>query len=191
MTSAAAMAASSWPPPRTSARTRSASISTRCASQEARENVKKAGVENLVKIVDGDLFTADIHDATVVTLFLLTSVNQKLRPKLLQRPQARNADRLQHVRYGRLEAGKGAGRRERLRQRLLFTQAVFVDGSREALRFDRCGSLGHAVLHGIADHVRDGVEVQLGHQVPAMGLHRARADVQAAGDLFIALAVGQ
>jgi precorrin-6B methylase 2 len=51
--------------------------------QEARENVRKAGVENLVKIVDGDLFTADIHDATVVTLFLLTSVNQKLRPKLL------------------------------------------------------------------------------------------------------------
>jgi precorrin-6B methylase 2 len=52
--------------------------------EEARANVKRAGVENLVKIVDGDLFTADIHDATVVTLFLLTSVNQKLRPKLLQ-----------------------------------------------------------------------------------------------------------
>ena len=51
--------------------------------QEARDNVKKAGVASLVKIVDADLFTADIHDATVVTLFLLTSVNQKLRPKLL------------------------------------------------------------------------------------------------------------
>jgi SAM-dependent methyltransferase len=52
--------------------------------QEARDNAHKAGVENLVKIVEGDLFTADIHDATVVTLFLLTSVNAKLRPKLLQ-----------------------------------------------------------------------------------------------------------
>ena len=52
--------------------------------KEANENVRQNGVENLVKIVDGDLFTADIHDATVVTLFLLTSVNQKLKPKLLQ-----------------------------------------------------------------------------------------------------------
>jgi SAM-dependent methyltransferase len=51
--------------------------------QEARSNAKKAGVEDRVRFEEGDLFTADIHDATVVTLFLLTSVNQKLRPKLL------------------------------------------------------------------------------------------------------------
>jgi len=51
--------------------------------QEAKENAKKAGVEDRVRFVEGDLFTADIHEATVVTLFLLTSVNQRLRPKLL------------------------------------------------------------------------------------------------------------
>jgi len=51
--------------------------------QEARANAKKAGVEDRVRFEEGDLFTADIHDATVVTLFLLTSVNQRLRPKLL------------------------------------------------------------------------------------------------------------
>jgi SAM-dependent methyltransferase len=51
---------------------------------EAKENAKKAGVENLVRFEENDLFEADIHEATVVTLFLLSSVNLKLRPKLLQ-----------------------------------------------------------------------------------------------------------
>ena len=51
---------------------------------EARENAKKAGVENLVRFEEKDLFEADIHEATVVTLFLLSNVNLKLRPKLLK-----------------------------------------------------------------------------------------------------------
>jgi len=51
---------------------------------EAKENAKKAGVENLVRFEENDLFDADIHEATVVTLFLLNSVNLKLRPKLLK-----------------------------------------------------------------------------------------------------------
>jgi ubiquinone/menaquinone biosynthesis C-methylase UbiE len=51
--------------------------------EEARANAKKAGVEDRVRFEEADLFTADIHDASVVTLFLLSSVNQKLRPKLL------------------------------------------------------------------------------------------------------------
>jgi ubiquinone/menaquinone biosynthesis C-methylase UbiE len=50
---------------------------------EARANAKKAGVEHLVKFIEQDLFEADIHEASVVTLFLLSSVNLKLRPKLL------------------------------------------------------------------------------------------------------------
>ena len=50
---------------------------------EARENARKAGVEHLVKFIEQDLFEADIREATVVTLFLLTEVNLKLRPKLL------------------------------------------------------------------------------------------------------------
>lgn len=51
---------------------------------EAKENAKKAGVEHLVRFEENDLFEADIHQASVVTLFLLTSVNMKLRPKLLK-----------------------------------------------------------------------------------------------------------
>jgi SAM-dependent methyltransferase len=50
---------------------------------EAKENAKKAGVEKLVRFEEADLFQADIHEASVVTLFLLSQVNLKLRPKLL------------------------------------------------------------------------------------------------------------
>jgi precorrin-6B methylase 2 len=52
--------------------------------QQAEANAKKAGVEKLVRFEENDLFDANIHDATVVTLFLLGSVNLRLRPKLLR-----------------------------------------------------------------------------------------------------------
>ena len=52
--------------------------------KESRENAHKAGVENLVRFEQADFFKVDIHDATVVTLFLLSTVNMQLRPKLLQ-----------------------------------------------------------------------------------------------------------
>ena len=51
--------------------------------REARENARQAGVENLVKFEQNDLFRADLRDATVVTLYLLPNVNQRLKPKLL------------------------------------------------------------------------------------------------------------
>ncbi|MCW5981180.1 MAG: class I SAM-dependent methyltransferase [Bryobacteraceae bacterium] len=50
---------------------------------EAQKNAKEAGVTDRVKFVQGNLFEADIKDASVVTLYLLSSVNLKLRPKLL------------------------------------------------------------------------------------------------------------
>ena len=52
--------------------------------KEAKENAAKAGVEKLVRFEENDLFEADIHEATVVTLFLLPNINLKLRPKLLK-----------------------------------------------------------------------------------------------------------
>lgn len=51
---------------------------------EARENARKAGVENLVRFEENDLFEANIKDATVVTLFLLPNINIRLMPKLLK-----------------------------------------------------------------------------------------------------------
>jgi len=52
--------------------------------KEARENAKKAAVEDKVKFEENDLFNASLGNATVVTLYLLPSVNQRLRPKLLK-----------------------------------------------------------------------------------------------------------
>lgn len=51
---------------------------------EARKNAQEAGVANLVEFRRGDLFEADISEATVVTLYLLPTVNLKLRPKLFE-----------------------------------------------------------------------------------------------------------
>jgi cyclopropane fatty-acyl-phospholipid synthase-like methyltransferase len=49
---------------------------------EARANAKKAGVEKLVEFRQADLLEADLREATVVTLYLLPSLNVKLMPKL-------------------------------------------------------------------------------------------------------------
>jgi len=51
---------------------------------EARANAKTAGVTGEVTFRQEDLFQADFSDATVVTLYLLESLNQKLRPRLLK-----------------------------------------------------------------------------------------------------------
>jgi cyclopropane fatty-acyl-phospholipid synthase-like methyltransferase len=50
--------------------------------KEANERVTKAGVTDKVKILNEDLFEAKIGEATVVTLYLLQSLNEKLIPKL-------------------------------------------------------------------------------------------------------------
>ncbi len=50
--------------------------------REANENLKTAGVGDKVKFLNQDLFTTPIGEATVVTLYLLPSLNLKLLPKL-------------------------------------------------------------------------------------------------------------
>jgi SAM-dependent methyltransferase len=50
---------------------------------EANQNARKAGVAEQVEFRQGDLFKAEIGEATVVTLYLLPSVNERLKPKLL------------------------------------------------------------------------------------------------------------
>ncbi|MCC7483753.1 MAG: class I SAM-dependent methyltransferase [Burkholderiales bacterium] len=52
--------------------------------KEANANAKKNGVTGRVKFILGDLFEADIGEATVVTLYLLSNLNLKLRPKLMK-----------------------------------------------------------------------------------------------------------
>ncbi|HEY5885585.1 MAG TPA: class I SAM-dependent methyltransferase [Pyrinomonadaceae bacterium] len=51
---------------------------------EANANARTAGVTDRVRFVQGDLFQADLSEASVVTLYLLPEINLKLRPKLLK-----------------------------------------------------------------------------------------------------------
>jgi len=59
--------------------------------RESQENAKKAGIEHLVTFKLQDAMTADVSPATVVTLYLLSESNLKLRPMLTKqlRPGAR------------------------------------------------------------------------------------------------------
>lgn len=59
--------------------------------RESKVNAEKAGVSHLVRFRNEDLFEADFHEATVVTLYLWPWINLKLRPILLKqlKPGAR------------------------------------------------------------------------------------------------------
>ena len=46
-------------------------------------NAQAAGVGDRAKFIQGDIFATDFSDATVVTMYLLSSLNLKLRPTLL------------------------------------------------------------------------------------------------------------
>lgn len=51
--------------------------------KEARANAKAANVEDKVTFRQEDLFKTDFSEASVVTLYLLDTLNEKLRPRLL------------------------------------------------------------------------------------------------------------
>jgi SAM-dependent methyltransferase len=59
--------------------------------EESRANARAAGVERLVEFRLADVMAADVSPATVVTLYLLSSSNAKLRPILTRqlKPGAR------------------------------------------------------------------------------------------------------
>ena len=77
--------------------------------KEAEQNAQAAGVANLVKFRNEDLFTAKISEATVVTLYLLDTLNEKLRPKLWR--ELKPGTRIVSHAFpdGRLAAGKDRG----------------------------------------------------------------------------------
>lgn len=50
----------------------------------AEQRARDAGVADRVRFVKGDLFEADLSKASVITLFLLTDINLRLRPALLE-----------------------------------------------------------------------------------------------------------
>lgn len=58
---------------------------------EARQNADTAGMADKIAFSNADLFQTDLREATVVTLYLLPLVNERLRPKLFRelRPGSR------------------------------------------------------------------------------------------------------
>jgi precorrin-6B methylase 2 len=50
--------------------------------EESKKTVKEMGVEDLVEIREADIFELDLSEASVVTLYLLPSLNVKLIPQL-------------------------------------------------------------------------------------------------------------
>ncbi len=58
--------------------------------RESRQNVAKAKVQARVRIRERNIFKVDLRRANVVTLYLLTSINRRLLPKLMKlRPGSR------------------------------------------------------------------------------------------------------
>ncbi len=51
--------------------------------EEANANAKRAEVTDKVRFIQGDLFEQDLSKATVISLYLLPTLNLKLRPTLL------------------------------------------------------------------------------------------------------------
>ncbi len=51
--------------------------------RESRENIRNEKLENLAEIREQDILTVDLSPASVVTMYLLPSVNLQLRPKVL------------------------------------------------------------------------------------------------------------
>ena len=51
-------------------------------TEEATENAKTAGVVGKVRFATEDMFETDIHEASVVMLYLSPSLNERLIPKL-------------------------------------------------------------------------------------------------------------
>jgi ribosomal protein L11 methylase PrmA len=50
--------------------------------EASRDNVKKNKVENLVEIIQADIFTVDLNKADVIPIYLLPEMNKKLLPQL-------------------------------------------------------------------------------------------------------------
>lgn len=52
--------------------------------KQSRENIRRERLEELAEIREQDILTVDLSEATVLTMYLLPSVNLRLRPKILK-----------------------------------------------------------------------------------------------------------
>ena len=66
--------------------------------ERARCNAREAGMQHLVEFRQQDFFSAELREATVVTLFLFPGMNLQLRPRLLK--ELRPGTRIVSHRFG-------------------------------------------------------------------------------------------
>jgi len=50
--------------------------------RKSREKIRSMNLDKMVKVVNADLLSADLSNVDVVTIYLNTTANEKLRPKL-------------------------------------------------------------------------------------------------------------
>ncbi len=50
--------------------------------ERARTEIKRLNLEDKVKVIQGNFFDVNISEADVITLYLTSSANERLRPKL-------------------------------------------------------------------------------------------------------------
>ena len=79
----------------------------------ALRNISRRGLLGKITLIEGDLFDADLSGATVITLYLDESTNQRLKPKLER--EAKDGTRI--VSYAYKIRGWKAARKIRLRGR--------------------------------------------------------------------------
>ena len=51
-------------------------------AKKALTNIQELGLQDHITIIESDMFTVDVHPADVVFLYLTTSANEKVKPKL-------------------------------------------------------------------------------------------------------------
>jgi tRNA A58 N-methylase Trm61 len=51
-------------------------------AKQATQKISELGLDGRVKIINGDMFKIDLSQANVVSLYLTTSANDKVKPKL-------------------------------------------------------------------------------------------------------------
>jgi hypothetical protein len=141
---------------------------------ECHENATRAGVRDRVKFLRQSFFDTDLRPATVVTLYLLSNINVRLRPKLLWelRPGARVV--VNHFDIGdwRPDATVHAHHRELS----LWIIPAWVEGLWKCVLTDPAGGRRHMALRLQRRYQQVWGTAQVGrHEVPL-------SDVTLAGD---------
>ncbi len=133
--------------------------------KESEANAKAAGVEHLVSFKLQDAMTVDVSPATVVTLYLLSSSNAKLRPDPDPPAQTRRPHRVARLQHGRLDAGED---RPVHRQRRHATDPLPLDHRRQPVRpwELHLGDLSTTALRSCAPSTAPGTALSTGHPAP-------------------------